>query len=54
MALLVEKIVEEWLNRQGYFTLRGIKMGVQEIYLLAVKWLGNGVRITYWGENQFS
>lgn len=26
MALLAEEIVEEWLNRQGYFTIRGIKM----------------------------
>lgn len=41
MALLAEEIVEEWLNRQGYFTIRGIKMGVHEINLLAVKWLGN-------------
>ena len=38
MALLAEEIVEEWLNRQGYFTIRGIKMGVQEIDLLAIKW----------------
>lgn len=37
MALLAEEIVEEWLNRQGYFTIRGVKMGVQEIDLLAVK-----------------
>jgi hypothetical protein len=42
MALLAEEIVEEWLNRQGYFTIRGIKMGVQEIDLLAVKSLDNG------------
>lgn len=38
MALLAEEVVEEWLNRQGFFTIRGIKMGVQEIDLLAVKW----------------
>jgi hypothetical protein len=38
MALLAEAIVEEWLNRQGYFTIRGIKLGVQEIDLLAVRW----------------
>ena len=38
MALLAEEIVEEWLNRQGYFTIRGIKLGVQEIDLLAIKW----------------
>jgi Holliday junction resolvase-like predicted endonuclease len=36
-ALLAEEIVEEWLNRQGYFTIRGIKLGVHEIDLLAVK-----------------
>jgi hypothetical protein len=42
MALLAEEIVEEWLNRQGYFTIRGIKMGVQEIDLLAVKHLPGG------------
>lgn len=38
MALLAEEIVEEWLNRQGYFTIRGIKLGVQEIDLLALRW----------------
>lgn len=37
MALLAEEIVEEWLNRQGFFTIRGIKLGVHEIDLLAVK-----------------
>jgi hypothetical protein len=43
MALLAEEIVEEWLNRQGYFTIRGIKMGVQEIDLLAIKLRANGI-----------
>ena len=42
MALLAEEIVEEWLNRQGYFTIRGIRMGVHEIDLLAVKWRSDG------------
>ncbi|HUX74876.1 MAG TPA: hypothetical protein VMV25_13420 [Steroidobacteraceae bacterium] len=37
MALLAEEIVEEWLNRQGYFTIRGIKVGVHEIDLLAIR-----------------
>lgn len=37
MALLAEEIVEEWLNRQGYFTIRGVKLGVHEIDLLAIK-----------------
>ncbi len=42
MALLAEEIVEEWLNRQGYFTIRGIKLGVQEIDLLALRWNPEG------------
>jgi hypothetical protein len=37
MALLGEEVVEEWLNRNGYFTIRGIKIGVQEIDILAFK-----------------
>ena len=37
MALLAEELVEEWLNRQGYFTIRGIKVGVDEIDLLALR-----------------
>jgi hypothetical protein len=41
MALLAETLVEEWLNRQGYFTIRGIKEGVDEIDLLAVRPLAN-------------
>lgn len=42
MALLAEEIVEEWLNRRGYFTIRGIKLGVHEIDLLAVKLTDKG------------
>jgi len=41
MALLAEQIVEEWLNRNGYFTMRGVKLGVHEMDLLAVR-PGNG------------
>jgi len=37
MSILAEEIVEEWLNRQGFFTIRGIKIGVQEIDLLALR-----------------
>ena len=37
MALLAEEIIEEWLNRQGYFTIRGIKIGVDEVDILAIK-----------------
>ena len=42
MALLAEELVEEWLNRQGYFTIRGVKVGVDEIDLLAVKYSDKG------------
>ncbi len=43
MALLAETLVEEWLNRQGFFTIRGIKEGVGEIDLLAVRPRGGGL-----------
>ncbi len=36
MALFAEALVEEWLNRSGYFTIRGVKVGNSEIDLLAV------------------
>jgi hypothetical protein len=42
MALLAEEIVEEWLNRQGFFTIRGIKVGVDEIDILAMRMDANG------------
>ena len=37
MALLAESLVEEWLNRLGFFTIRGIKHGVNEVDLLGVR-----------------
>ena len=37
MALLAEQLVEEWLNRQGFFTIRGLKQGYDEIDLLAIQ-----------------
>lgn len=37
MALLAEELVEEWLRRKGYFTIRGVRLGVQEIDLLAIR-----------------
>jgi len=43
MALLAEEIVEEWLNRNGYFTIRGIKLGVHEIDILAIKLIGSEI-----------
>ena len=43
MALLAEELVEEWLNRQGYFTIRGIKVGVHEMDLLAIRPTNGGI-----------
>src|SRR3954452_4005962 len=37
MALFAESLVEEWLNRHGYFTIRGVKHGLGEMDLLAVR-----------------
>lgn len=42
MSLLGEEVVEEWLNRNGYFTIRGIKVGVDEIDILAIRPLLDG------------
>jgi hypothetical protein len=36
MALLAETVVEEWLHRRGFFTIRGIRQGHGEMDLLAV------------------
>jgi len=43
MSLLDEQLVEEWLNRQGFFTMRGIKCGVDEIDLLAIREIPQGM-----------
>jgi hypothetical protein len=43
MSLLGEELAEEWLNRQGYFTIRGAKVGTGEIDLLAVRHAGTKV-----------
>lgn len=37
MALLAESLVEEWLNRSGFFTIRGIKHGLGELDLLGIR-----------------
>ena len=36
MAQSHEKLVEEWLRRNNYFTIRSAKIGVAEIDLLAL------------------
>lgn len=38
MSLLAESLVEEFLNRMGFFTVRGLKRGVHEIDLLGLKY----------------
>ena len=43
MALLAEEIVEEWLNRHGYFTIRGAHIGLYEIDLLAIRNTGSKI-----------
>ena len=43
MALLAEALVDEWLNRKGFFTVRGIKHGVEEIDLLGVRYSEGGL-----------
>lgn len=37
MALQAETLVEEWFNRNGYFTIRGLKDKIDEIDILAIK-----------------
>jgi hypothetical protein len=43
MALLAESLIEEWLNRAGYFTIRGVKHGLGEMDLLAMRPQPDGV-----------
>lgn len=48
MALIAEEVVEEWLNQQGYFTIRGIKLGVNEMDILAVKLDADGTELRHY------
>lgn len=43
VALLAEELVEEWLNRAGFFTIRGAKLGVHEMDLLGVRFSGSQI-----------
>ena len=43
MSLLAESLVEEWLNRAGYFTIRGARFGVSATDLLAVRLGSSGL-----------
>ena len=40
--MLGEEVVEEWLNRKGYFTIRGARVGNYEIDILAIRPLAKG------------
>ena len=48
MALLAEALVEEWLNRKRFFTMRGIKVGVDEIDLLAICKTNDGIEARHY------
>ncbi|MCX7237129.1 hypothetical protein [Polynucleobacter sp.] len=48
MALLAEALVEGWLNRQHFFTMRGIKVGVDEMDLLAIRNTENGIEARHY------
>jgi len=54
VALLGESLVEEWLNRNGFFTILGVKHGVGEMDLLAVRPVQNGQIIGWPVEVQIS
>jgi hypothetical protein len=54
VALLGESLVEEWLNRDGFFTIRGVKHGVGEMDLLAVRPQSDGSVIGWHVEVQIS
>lgn len=54
MALLAETLVDEWLNRQRFFTVRGIKHGVNEIDLLGVRPTPDGILEAWHVEVQVS
>lgn len=54
MSLLAEELVEEWMNRQGFFTIRGLKQGHDEIDLLGVKYQRNSKPIAWHVEVQAS
>jgi Holliday junction resolvase-like predicted endonuclease len=44
MALLAESLVEEWLNRRGFFTIRGVKHGLGEMDVIAVHHGPDGIQ----------
>lgn len=47
MGAIAEKFVEEWLNRNHFFTVRGLSAGVREIDLLALRNRGSGIETAH-------
>ena len=47
MGLLAEELVQEWLNSQGFFTIRGARAGYRELDLLAVRQGPSGVELRH-------
>ncbi|MVN88080.1 hypothetical protein GO986_15110 [Deinococcus sp. HMF7620] len=43
MALIAEELVQEWLHRTGHFTIRGARVGVYELDLLALRITPHGL-----------
>ena len=43
MALITEEVVEEWLNQRRFFTIRGVKLGIKEMDILAIREGENGI-----------
>jgi hypothetical protein len=54
MSLLAESLVEEWLNRKGFFTIRGIKHGIGELDLLGISRNSEGKVVGWHVEVQVS
>jgi hypothetical protein len=54
MALLSESLVEEWLSRGGFFTIRGIKHGLGELDLLGIRHEAGALVVGWYVEVQSS
>jgi hypothetical protein len=54
MSLLAESLVEEWLNRKSFFTIRGIKHGIGELDLLGIQREASGLVVGWHVEVQVS
>ena len=48
MGLIAETLVEEWLNSQGFFTIRGLKEGVDEIDLLGIQSKNSSIKYVHY------